>query len=342
MFGLYFRVGNHNWNNSGNFEIFEFWVKSGGRSHDVSSVCCRRVDDVSVAVERSFGESVRRFDDCWETVADPDPVSRRGIGRIKLGRETYLDGDLRLAPTGITRRQALHGIRLAVGPQPLWLRNHNSGLAQWIMVRASSKSPHDPLGITDSACKNQLVVVSVQYGPFNPYIPIRSTTIGKSRVAIDPIAMHSSWRSNSDIASVTSIGYPRMSASGESSTTMHRLLHASGTHPIPPPNDPNCSLSCCLFFVTTLRATAVSFLRLVFAPLQSSRLVVSFHCAATGCPDVDLEVLATGYTKLATAGCPVVGREMLVTGFPNDWLDQTMSYQLIQTTSFAMHPRLVD
>ncbi|KZV20672.1 hypothetical protein F511_30573 [Dorcoceras hygrometricum] len=77
------------------------------------------------------------------------------------------------------------------------------------------------------------------YGPFNPYIPIRSTTIGKSRVAIDPIAMLTSWRSNSDIASVTSIGYPRMSASGESSTTMHRLLHASGSHPIPPPDDPN-------------------------------------------------------------------------------------------------------
>ncbi|KZV27870.1 cysteine-rich receptor-like protein kinase 29 [Dorcoceras hygrometricum] len=93
-------------------------------------------------------------------------------------------------------------------------------------------------GITDSACKNQLVVVSVQYDPFNPYIPIRSTIIGKSRVAKDPIAMHTSWRSNSDIASVTSIGYPRMSASGESSTTMHRLLHASGSHPIPPPNDP--------------------------------------------------------------------------------------------------------
>ncbi|KZV36905.1 hypothetical protein F511_08717 [Dorcoceras hygrometricum] len=33
-------------------------------------------------------------------------------------------------------------------------------------------------------------------------------------------------------------GYPRMKASGESSATMHRLLHASGSHPIPPPNDP--------------------------------------------------------------------------------------------------------
>ncbi|KZV49091.1 Dihydroflavonol-4-reductase [Dorcoceras hygrometricum] len=68
------------------------------------------------------------------------------------------------------------------------------------MVKRLATSPHDPLGITDSACKNQLVVVSVQYGHIYTYIPIRSTTIGKSRVAIDPIAMHTSWRSNSDIA----------------------------------------------------------------------------------------------------------------------------------------------
>ncbi|KZV19317.1 hypothetical protein F511_36258 [Dorcoceras hygrometricum] len=95
------------------------------------------------------------------------------------------------------------GIQLAVGPQPLRLRNHDFGLAQWIMVKRLAKSRHDPLGITDSACKNQLVVFSVQYGPFNTYIPIRSTTIGKSRVARDLIAMHTSWRSNSDIASVT-------------------------------------------------------------------------------------------------------------------------------------------
>ncbi|KZV15857.1 hypothetical protein F511_10953 [Dorcoceras hygrometricum] len=136
------------------------------------------------------------------------------------------------------RRHALRRIQLAVGPQPLWLRNHNFGLAQWIMVKRLATSRHDPLGITDSACKNQLVVVSIQYGHFNTYIPIRSTTIGKSRVARDPIAMHTSWRSNSDIASVTSIGYQRMRASGESSTMKHRLLQASGSHPIPPPNDP--------------------------------------------------------------------------------------------------------
>ncbi|KZV49119.1 glutamate receptor 1.2-like [Dorcoceras hygrometricum] len=144
------------------------------------------------------------------------------------------------------------------------------------MVKRLATSSHDPLGITDSACKNQLVVVSLQYGPFNTYIPIRSTTIGKSRVARDPITMHTSWRSNSDIASVTShthlpkihpvlwpeiyhtivssdsIGYPRMKASGESSTTKHRLLHASGPHLIPPPNDPNTRsvLGKCVYLVT--------------------------------------------------------------------------------------------
>ncbi|KZV31430.1 Tau class glutathione S-transferase [Dorcoceras hygrometricum] len=114
---------------------------------------------------------------------------RKAAAAIEEGRGGYL----------------LLGIQLAVGPQPLRLRNHNSGLAHRIMVKRLATSPHDPLGITDSACKNQLVVVSVQYGHFKPYIPIRSTTIGKSRVAKDPIAMHTSWRSNSDIASVTRV-----------------------------------------------------------------------------------------------------------------------------------------
>ncbi|KZV35240.1 F-box/LRR-repeat protein-like [Dorcoceras hygrometricum] len=35
-----------------------------------------------------------------------------------------------------------------------------------------------------------------------------------------------------------------MSASGESSTTMHRLLHESGSHPIPPPDDPKSRAIC--------------------------------------------------------------------------------------------------
>ncbi|KZV34293.1 hypothetical protein F511_34700 [Dorcoceras hygrometricum] len=101
------------------------------------------------------------------------------------------------------RSNSAHGIQLAVGPQRLRLRNHNFGLTHRIMVKRLATSSHDPLGITDSACKNQSVVVSIQYGPFNTYIPIRSTTIGKSRVASDPITMHTSRRSNSDIACVT-------------------------------------------------------------------------------------------------------------------------------------------
>ncbi|KZV52813.1 hypothetical protein F511_38070 [Dorcoceras hygrometricum] len=177
----------------------------------------------------------------------PRRVGRKRIsgdnGRRRRRRTTggcggvWRGGEGRLSHLGTCVTLNGSGIQLAVGPQPLWLRNHNSGLTQRIMVKSLATSPHDPLGITDSACKNQSAVVSVQYGPFNPYTPIRSTTIGKSRVAKDPIAMHTSWRSNSDIASVTSIGYPRMSASGESSTTMHRLLHASGSHPIPTPYD---------------------------------------------------------------------------------------------------------
>ncbi|KZV28050.1 hypothetical protein F511_06919 [Dorcoceras hygrometricum] len=73
------------------------------------------------------------------------------------------------------------------------------------MVKRLETSPHDPLRITDSACKNQSIMVSVQYGPFNSNIPNRSTTIGKSRVARDPITMHTSWRSNSEIACVISL-----------------------------------------------------------------------------------------------------------------------------------------
>ncbi|KZV26341.1 hypothetical protein F511_38028 [Dorcoceras hygrometricum] len=53
------------------------------------------------------------------------------------------------------------------------------------------------------APKSQFLTCSTDHGkaPSN----IAPTTIGKSRVAKDPIAMHTSWRSNSDIASVTRV-----------------------------------------------------------------------------------------------------------------------------------------
>ncbi|KZV40826.1 hypothetical protein F511_23148 [Dorcoceras hygrometricum] len=211
-----------------------------------------------------------------KAVADPDSTSRGAAEEQKFARKVFntliqinkpfIGGSLivtllasrRLAPTSFARKPALQTVGDGRPSNPVHDRKQSSSnqdtASRWPTTivapksqfrtcptdhgKALATSPHDPLGITDSACKNQSVVVSVQYGPFNTYIPIRSTTIGKSRVAKDPIAMHTSWRSNSDIASVTSIGYPRMRASGESSTTKHRLIHASGSHPIPSPSDP--------------------------------------------------------------------------------------------------------
>ncbi|KZV26288.1 hypothetical protein F511_38615 [Dorcoceras hygrometricum] len=112
------------------------------------------------------------------------------------------------------------------------------------MIKRLATSPYDTLGITDSACKNKSVMVSVQYGPFISNIPTESRTIGKSRVSRDPIDMHTSWRSivTSHVL-LDSIGYPCTRASGESSATKHRLLHASGPHPMPPPDDPMESIN---------------------------------------------------------------------------------------------------
>ncbi|KZV57749.1 Multidrug resistance protein ABC transporter family [Dorcoceras hygrometricum] len=140
-----------------------------------------------------------------------------------------------VAPTCVTLNGS--GIQLAVGPQPLWLRNHNFGLAQRIMVKRLATSRHDPLGITDSACKNQLVVVSAQYGPFNIYIPIRSTIIGKSRVARDPIAMHTSWRSNSNIASVIRVSMTFRVVRTNQYNQDLGLIHSTNDNQLESPNE---------------------------------------------------------------------------------------------------------
>ncbi|KZV23059.1 peptidyl-prolyl cis-trans isomerase, FKBP-type [Dorcoceras hygrometricum] len=142
-----------------------------------SSACTRRPDEIS-----TDGNSSSRWSE----------QVRRGKAAAAAARGKHGGGGGGEREGAAVFKELGLGIQLSVGPQPLWLRNHNFELAHRIMVKRLATSPHDPLGITDSACKNQLVVVSVQYGPFNPYIPIRSTTIGKSRVAIDPIAMHTS------------------------------------------------------------------------------------------------------------------------------------------------------
>ncbi|KZV30978.1 hypothetical protein F511_21953 [Dorcoceras hygrometricum] len=163
----------------------------------------------------------------------------------------YLSGNSCLAPTGITRTplftvgsgrfvNQVHD-RMRDSRQPALeglTRSPRTDSPPKIGRNKFRRSGYCGGGGDKAFGGGEAAPIRARYGPFNPYIPIRSTTIGKSRVAKDPIALHTSCRSNSDITSVTSIGYPRMSASGESSTTMHRLLHASGSHPIPPPDDP--------------------------------------------------------------------------------------------------------
>ncbi|KZV44119.1 hypothetical protein F511_15218 [Dorcoceras hygrometricum] len=167
------------------------------------SFCTRRTDGFLPRTESPQHDDRSKFD--HGAVA----CGRRGAARVAArprgGEEVGGGGSMLGARVVTCVTLNGSGIQLAVCPQPLWLRNHNFVLAQRIMVKRLATLPHDPLDITDSACKNQLVVISIQYGPFNTYIPIKSTTIGKSRVARDPIAMHTSWRSNSDITSVTRV-----------------------------------------------------------------------------------------------------------------------------------------
>ncbi|KZV53642.1 F-box protein [Dorcoceras hygrometricum] len=133
----------------------------------------------------------------------------RDRGRPSRGQRAMVSRTMRDASRRMSMRCACKGAALQaaeIGQKKNFLLLMRSEIQRKShFPKSSSRAQHIELSITDSACKNQLVVVSVQYGPFNPYIPIRSTTIGKSRVAIDPTAMHTSWRSNSDIASVTRV-----------------------------------------------------------------------------------------------------------------------------------------
>ncbi|KZV35511.1 hypothetical protein F511_32976 [Dorcoceras hygrometricum] len=75
-----------------------------------------------------------------------------------------------------------------------------------------------------------------------------------------------------------SIGYPRMRASGESSTTRHRLLHASGPHPIPPPNDPK------MLVLEDERVTPVYLISLLGSVSHYERSCCSPYWGLTACP----------------------------------------------------------
>ncbi|KZV51462.1 hypothetical protein F511_06930 [Dorcoceras hygrometricum] len=162
---------------------------------------------------------IKTFIECLEytLLASRRLARTNSTGKLALQRLNNYSLLIR-STTGISILRwdtASRGLKTFVTPKP------QIGLTHRIIVKRQATLPHDPLGNTDSACKNQSVIVSVQYGPFNSNIPIRSTTIGKSRVARDPITMHTSWRSNSDIACVTS---PNEGSSIDHQITTH--LHA--------------------------------------------------------------------------------------------------------------------
>ncbi|KZV26343.1 hypothetical protein F511_37881 [Dorcoceras hygrometricum] len=181
--------------------------------------------------------AVERLDVGWSLGGVPRQADRNksdhGKRRRRAAALGVAGGGVAMRGRGrpFLRDTASHGPTTIVAPKSQFRTS------QQIMVKRLATSRHDPLDITDSACKNQLVVVSVQYGPFNTYIPIRSTTIGKSRVSRDPIAMHTSWRLNSDIASVTRVSMTFRVARTNQYNQDLGLIHSTNGNHLESPNE---------------------------------------------------------------------------------------------------------
>ncbi|KZV37773.1 hypothetical protein F511_31541 [Dorcoceras hygrometricum] len=121
-----------------------------------SRLCAAAVDRQSGPRPKSIFLRKSTLEDLTDFARTETPL-HDDRNKSSEGRRVVADGRRVVAEsTCVTLNGS--GIQLAVGPQPLWLRNHNFGLAQRIMVKRLATSRHDPLGITDSACKNQLVV----------------------------------------------------------------------------------------------------------------------------------------------------------------------------------------
>ncbi|KZV17626.1 cleavage stimulation factor subunit 2-like [Dorcoceras hygrometricum] len=150
------------------------------------SVCTRRADEFCHGwnlLKKTIGTSTITAVARRRRGGGREVVEGEGAALVRLEARVDVCSSYDCSPSTCVTLNG-PGIQLAVGPQPLRLRNHNFGLAHRIMVKRLETASHDPLGITDSSCKNQLVMVSVQYGPFYTYIPIRSTTIGKESLEI--------------------------------------------------------------------------------------------------------------------------------------------------------------
>ncbi|KZV48729.1 nucleolin-like [Dorcoceras hygrometricum] len=170
------------------------------------------------------------YEEVWATQLGK-PASMQKMELIKLGG-TILQSSLQNRNAGVIDLDMdIHACLRAVNPRQRCIDSYmNRGLTQSRRLVTPSESangsnigyPRMRASGESSTTKHRLLHASGSH-PIPPPNDPNSSTLARDLYTIIP----------SD-----SIGYPRMRASGESSTTKHRLLHASGSHPIPPPNDP--------------------------------------------------------------------------------------------------------
>ncbi|KZV36787.1 hypothetical protein F511_12283 [Dorcoceras hygrometricum] len=163
-----------------------------------------------VMLKQWWDDEVKARCYCWVAAADPDHASRRGNGRTKISGRRSIQFD---------NKHGNYDIHRVFCRIPCWQLVHGSD--QFRKETGTSRDTASRGPTTIVAPESQFQTCPTDHGK-HIYLK-HSSTLARDLYTIIP----------SD-----SIGYPRMSASGESSTTMHRLLHASGSHPIPPPDDP--------------------------------------------------------------------------------------------------------
>ncbi|KZV28496.1 hypothetical protein F511_40244 [Dorcoceras hygrometricum] len=172
---------------------------------------------------------------CWRLGAWLRPVSR--------GNRHFTVGGGRLRQSGprpegrLLRQPALEGLTRSARtetPRKVGRNKFRRGKARRRRVEpaaAVSRTPQNPPPMLNTLSSVSVWESRIQYLCDPQWF--RDTASRGPTTIVAPESQFRTCPSDHD-----NIGYPRMSASGESSTTMHRLLHASGSHPIPPPNDP--------------------------------------------------------------------------------------------------------
>ncbi|KZV54148.1 hypothetical protein F511_09983 [Dorcoceras hygrometricum] len=148
--------------------------------------------------------------------------------KARLLRQPKLEGLTRSARTDSPRPVGWNKFRRSKAAAAAFERGEGPATFE---LGLGSRTPQNPLLILNTLSSVSVRESRIQYLCDPKWF--RDTASRGPTTIVAPESQFRTCPSDHD-----SIGYPRMSASGESSTTMHRLLHASGSHPIPPPNDP--------------------------------------------------------------------------------------------------------